>query len=77
MYSFVLNKILLPLGSVVFSGNYSKYLREWNAYDRMDAKALEKLQQEKMRIGYEQADNARSVRMRTLSGLLITSPVMS
>ncbi len=48
MYSFVLNKILLPLGSVFFSGNYSKYLREWKAYDRMDAEALEKLQQEKM-----------------------------
>ena len=48
MYSFFLHKIILPLGSVFFSGNYSKYLREWRRYDKMTGEDLEKIQQENL-----------------------------
>lgn len=48
MYSFFLNKILLPLGSVFFSGNYSRYLQQWKRYDEMSAEALERIQKEKL-----------------------------
>lgn len=48
MYSFFLNKILLPLGSLFFSGNYSSYLQQWKKYDEMSAEALEQIQAEKL-----------------------------
>lgn len=46
MYSSFLTKVILPLGSIFFSGNYSKYLRQWQVYDEMSAKELEKVQSE-------------------------------
>jgi phenylacetate-CoA ligase len=48
MYSFFLNNILLPLGSVFFSGNYSGYLKQWKKYDDMTAEDLALIQKEKV-----------------------------
>lgn len=48
MYSFFLNKILLPIGSVFFSGNYSSYLKQWKKYDEMSAENLAQIQTEKL-----------------------------
>lgn len=48
MYPVVLKKILLPIGSFFFSGHFSKYLKEWEKYDRMSAEALEQLQQQRL-----------------------------
>ncbi|WP_026451802.1 AMP-binding protein [Aequorivita capsosiphonis] len=48
MYSFFLNKILLPIGSVFFSGDYSSYLKQWKSYDAMSSEALEQVQKEKL-----------------------------
>lgn len=48
MYAIFLNKILLPIGSILFSGNYSDYLRQWERYDAMDASSLDKIQKAKL-----------------------------
>jgi len=48
MYPTFLNKILLPLGSLLFSGNYSKYLKQWKYHDKMTTKELQKTQSEKL-----------------------------
>lgn len=48
MYSFFLNHILLPLGSVLFKGSYTKALNEWKDHDRMSIEALENLQAERL-----------------------------
>lgn len=44
MYSLFLNRILLPIGSLFFSGNYSRYLAQWKKYDTMSAKKLDQVQ---------------------------------
>ncbi len=48
MYTHFLNKVLLPLGSIFFSGNYSRYLNVWESYDKMSEEDLHKLQQERL-----------------------------
>lgn len=48
MYLFLLNKILLPLGSLFFSGNYSSYLKQWREYDKMSVQELEEIQSRKL-----------------------------
>lgn len=48
MYTFLLRKIILPIGSIFFSGNYSKYLKEWEKYDQMSKEELEKIRQERL-----------------------------
>lgn len=44
MYSQFLEKILLPLGSVFFSGNYASHLRQWQVYDAMTDEELRAIQ---------------------------------
>ena len=48
MYSALLKHILLPLGSLFFSGNYAKHLKSWKAYDQLSSEALEELQQKRL-----------------------------
>lgn len=48
MYTKVINKILLPLGSLFFSGNYSNYLNQWRKYDKMTEEELESIQKKKL-----------------------------
>lgn len=48
MYSFLLNKVILPIGSIFLPGNYSRYLKEWETYDKMSEESLQKLQQERL-----------------------------
>lgn len=49
MYSALLKHILLPLGSLFFSGNYTKQLKSWKAYDQLSSEALEDLQEKRSR----------------------------
>jgi len=48
VYSALLKHILLPLGSLFFSGNYSKHLKAWKAYDLLSSEAMEELQQKRL-----------------------------
>lgn len=48
MYNAFLKNILLPLASLFFSGNYSRYLKEWKSYDALSSEELEVLQQKKL-----------------------------
>lgn len=47
-YKWFLNKIILPLGSVVFSGNYLKHIKEWKRLDLKKTTELEALQSKKL-----------------------------
>lgn len=49
MYSTFLNKILLPFGSLFFSGNYSRYLERWKWYDNKSAEELESIQEKNLK----------------------------
>jgi len=44
MYSTVLNKIILPIGDLIFGGGYLKTLHKWNQYDLLSEKELIDLQ---------------------------------
>src|SRR5690554_2541544 len=48
MYSKFLNKIILPLGDLIFGGGYLKALKEWNEYDQLSKKELIELQNERL-----------------------------
>lgn len=48
MYSYFLDKILLPIGSYLFSGNYSGYLVKWKKYDQMSSEDLEQVQTQRI-----------------------------
>ena len=48
MYSFLLNKFLLPLGSVFFSGDYSGNIKKWRKYDAMSEEELREIQNENL-----------------------------
>lgn len=39
---------MLPFGSLIFSGNYSRYLKDWQKYDAMSAEELEGIQKKKL-----------------------------
>jgi phenylacetate-CoA ligase len=48
LYSWILNHIILPAGSLFFSGNFSSYLKQWQQYDQMTETELDALQQENL-----------------------------
>lgn len=47
-YNSLLNKIILPIGDAFFGGLYTKYLKEWAAYDLKSEAELKKLQEERL-----------------------------
>src|SRR5690554_126991 len=44
MYASFLKNIILPLGDLVFNGNYVKTLKEWNDYDSLSESELLRIQ---------------------------------
>lgn len=44
MYASFLKNIILPLGDLVFNGNYVKTLKEWNYYDTLSESELLRIQ---------------------------------
>lgn len=49
LYSFLLNKIVLPVGDFLFNGNYLKTLKQWNNYDRLSEEKLLNIQEEQLK----------------------------
>ena len=48
LYNSLLNKIILPIGTVFFGGSYSRYLKEWKTYDSKNESELNQIQEEKL-----------------------------
>jgi len=44
LYTFFLNRILLPLGDILLGSNYTKNIRIWESYDKLSEEELLKLQ---------------------------------
>ena len=48
IYNSLLNKIILPIGTIFFGGSYTKYLKEWKRYDSKNESELKELQEERL-----------------------------
>lgn len=44
MYSYLLKKIIVPVGDVIFGGDYLKTLKKWNEYDKLSESQLTDIQ---------------------------------
>ena len=48
MYASFVRRVVLPLGDVIFGGNYLKSLKKWNEYDTLSESELRAIQEEKL-----------------------------
>ncbi len=48
IYSFILRHTVLPLGDIIFGGNYLKSLKKWNTYDTLPESTLLGIQKEEL-----------------------------
>ena len=48
LYNSILQKIILPVGSLLFGNSYLKYLKEWQGNDKKSEKELNQIQQKKL-----------------------------
>src|SRR5690554_2999078 len=48
MYSRILRNTVLPLGDLIFGGNYLKTLKQWNEFDKLSEKELLAIQENEL-----------------------------
>lgn len=48
MYSRILRNTVLPMGDLIFRGNYLKTLKQWNEFDKLSEKELLKIQENEL-----------------------------
>ena len=53
----LLNKIILPIGDMFFGGSYTRYVKEWKAYDLKSTEELGKIQENNLKNILSYASN--------------------
>lgn len=48
MYSYLLKKVIVPLGDIIFGGGYLKTLKKWNGYDKLSESELIDIQNKEL-----------------------------
>lgn len=56
-YNWLLHSLLLPVGDQIFGGNYLKYIKQWQDFDKKSGVELEAIQKEKLQNILQYAKN--------------------
>lgn len=48
MYSYLLKKVIVPVGDIIFGGGYLKTLKKWNGYDKLSESELIDIQNKEL-----------------------------
>ena len=56
-YNWLLHSLLLPVGDQLFGGNYLKYIKQWQDFDKKSGVELEAIQKEKLQNILQYAKN--------------------
>ncbi len=47
-YNWLLNRLILPIGDVIFNGNYLKYINQWEDFDKKSETELQAIQNKRL-----------------------------